>query len=202
MNRNYTSEEVAFLADNVKGTSVKELTKLFNDRFQKNKTYLQISAALRNRKLKSGLDTRFKKGGIPLNKGKKQPGKVSSTSYRKGNVPRNKKEIGHERIDYKGNILIKVAEDGKQSDCWKLKHRLLWERENGPVPKGYVIMFLDQNKENIMLENLLLIDKRVLAVMTVRKMITKNAELNKLAKVNAEVLLKIGDLEKSRKKQR
>lgn len=37
---------------------------------------------------------------------------------------------------------------------WVLYHKYLWEQQNGPVPKGYTIIFLDNDKKHIDIDNL------------------------------------------------
>jgi hypothetical protein len=45
-----------------------------------------------------------------------------------------------------------LDEDGTQhSNTWS---RWEWERKNGPIPKGYVVCYKDEDKENTTLENL------------------------------------------------
>lgn len=109
-----------------------------------------------------GFNTRFKTGGISWNKGKKQQDymsaqaikKSSATRFKKGNTPHNIKYNGHERIDTEGYTLIRVS-----AKKYVLKHRLIWEQANGPIPKSMVLVFKDKNKQNICLENLELITR-------------------------------------------
>lgn len=102
----------------------------------------------------------FKKGFVPANKGKKMPpevyAKCAGTMFKKGQNPINHREVGSERIDRDGYIMIKVAEPNK----WKLKHRLVWEQANGPIPKGYNIQFRDGNKLNLDIDNLYMISRK------------------------------------------
>lgn len=110
-----------------------------------------------------GRKSRFQKGIIPHSKGKKQTEFMSAegiertkaTRFHKGNTPHNHREIGSERITKDGYIEIKIAEPNK----WKLKHRHIWETENGPIPKGMILIFKDNNSQNITTENLQLISK-------------------------------------------
>lgn len=76
--------------------------------------------------------------------------KCSKTTFKKGNIPANKVEIGHERKDVDGYWLVKVAEP----NVFKHKHRVLWEQHYGPIPKGSVVSFIDGNPDNICIENL------------------------------------------------
>jgi len=62
--------------------------------------------------------------------------------------------VGTERRVHSGQYsLIKVAEP----NSWVLKHRLIWEAANGPVPDGHIIAFADGNYHNLALDNLVLL---------------------------------------------
>ena len=104
----------------------------------------------------------IQKGDIPMNKGKNQidymtPEAIArtvATRFKKGNIPHNTNYDGHERISKDGYVEIRVRL-GK----YVLKHNVVWERENGKVPKGYCIWFKDGDRQNIELENLELITR-------------------------------------------
>lgn len=107
-----------------------------------------------------GIPYRFKKGDIPPNKGKKTPShpNMVPTQFKPGQKPPNYKPVGSIRIDSKdGYILIKMAEGMFQ---WKLLHRVIWERMNGPVPHGMLVSFIDGNNQNCKITNLTLITKK------------------------------------------
>lgn len=103
--------------------------------------------------------TRFTKGSVPANKGKKMPpevyAKAAPTMFKKGQMPHNHKPVGSERIDKDGYIMVKVAEPKK----WKQKQRVVWEEAHGPIPNGYNIQFKDGNRQNVSLDNLYIISR-------------------------------------------
>lgn len=103
--------------------------------------------------------TRFHKGQIPPNKGKKVSPevyeKMSHTMFKKGHISENKREVGAERVNVYGYIEIKVAEP----NVWRLKHRIVWERHNGVIPAGYNVQFKNHNTQDCRIENLYLISK-------------------------------------------
>lgn len=103
--------------------------------------------------------TRFHKGHIPTNKGKKVSQeiyeKMSPTMFKKGHINGNKRAIGSERVNVYGYIEIKVAEPNR----WRLKHRLIWEQVNGEIPKGYNVQFKNHNPQDCRIENLYLISR-------------------------------------------
>ena len=103
--------------------------------------------------------TRFHKGQIPPNKGKKVSPevyeKMSPTMFKKGHISENKREVGAERVNVYGYIEIKVAEP----NVWRLKHRIVWEQHNGAIPPGYNVQFKNHNTQDCRIENLYLISK-------------------------------------------
>lgn len=103
--------------------------------------------------------TRFSKGHIPPNKGKKVSPeayeKMSVTMFKKGQVPINHREVGSERVNRDGYIEIKVAEPNK----WRQKQRMVWESHNGKIPAGMNIQFKNHNTQDCRIENLYMISK-------------------------------------------
>jgi len=107
----------------------------------------------------NNIAARFTKGHVAHNKGKKVSPEVYSkmqpTMFKKGQRSHNHKEVGSERIDRDGYIMVKVAEPNR----WRLKHRIIWEQVNGAIPKGYNVQFKNHNPQDCRIENLYLISK-------------------------------------------
>lgn len=103
----------------------------------------------------------FQKGHTPHTKGKRAEewmspeglARSAASRFKKGQRPSTWKPLGSERINVDGYIEVKVAE-GKP---WRHKHRLMWEEEHGAVPDGYMVSFIDGNKQNCALSNLKLV---------------------------------------------
>lgn len=117
-----------------------------------------------NHKIRNGVDCCFKKGHIPANKGTHPPtvGRMAETQFKKGHLPRNTKSVGYERISKDGYIEVRceMKKDRNVGDTnFVLKHRLVWEQANGPIPENHIVIFLDGNKQNCNLENLALISR-------------------------------------------
>ena len=110
-------------------------------------------------KKSASIATRFQKGSIPLNKGKKVSpevySKIQPTMFKKGRTPVNHRDVGAERVNVYGYIEIKVSEP----NTWRLKHRVMWEQVNGTIPMGYNVQFKNHNPLDCRIENLYLISK-------------------------------------------
>jgi hypothetical protein len=190
MKYNYSEENIKFLIENVKGISHKELTKRFNERFSTNLSESALANMKRKLNLTNDLNTKFKKGQTSWNKGRKmspeQYEKCKKTMFQKGNLS-NARPTGDERIDIDGYTYIKV----KQPNKWVLKHRWLYEKEKGEIPKGYNLIFADGNKQNLNLDNLILVSNSELFIMNQKGLYKQDKELTKSGAIVAKVLDKV-----------
>lgn len=187
----YTKEQNEFLKKNVVGRSSQELKEIFNETFQLNLSISQIRVAKKNRGLSSGVDARFKPGNVPFNKGTTGGG-YEPTQFKKGYRPHNAKPVGTEVVNGEGYIVVKVEEPSK----WISKHRLVWEKANGEIPKGHVLIFGDGNRENCQLDNLLLITRKQLAMLNSHNLIKDHADLTKVGIAIVDIYGKIKEREK------
>lgn len=111
------------------------------------------------------IDSRIKKGNVPINKGKKQEEYMSAetiertktTRFQKGIIPHNTK-------DKDGVITIRQDKRGVPykhiritKGKWQEYHRYLWEQANGKIPPKHCVCFKDGNTLNVILDNLQLI---------------------------------------------
>lgn len=192
MAHRYTSEQIAFITENIIGRSRSDLKVLFNTHFDLDLSLSQITGFIKNHKLNSGLDSRFKPGCLPFNKGKKGIGGWEPTQFKKGKKPHNYKPVGTERVNGEGYVDIKVADPNK----WRSKHLVVWEKENGPVPKGYVVIFGDGNRRNFDVNNLILVSRKQLAILNKNKLIQDNAELTRTAIIVADIFSKLSERKK------
>jgi len=125
---------------------------------KKNQEYLNspFSGRMKHGDTK-GLKTRFIKGHIPANKGKKMSPelkkKLQHTFYKKGNLPANTLYNGAITIrkDKRGilNKFIRLA-----LSKWEYLSRYIWEQHNGKIPRGYNIIFKDADTMNCNIDNL------------------------------------------------
>jgi hypothetical protein len=91
----------------------------------------------------TGKATRFQAGQTSWIAGKRLPGHGSPlTKYKRGQTPHNKVDIGSLRVNADGYLQIKLTDTGRSNVDWVAYHRHVWERANGPVPAGSVVVFL------------------------------------------------------------
>ena len=89
-----------------------------------------------------GQGGQFRKGLVPANKGKKFPGRVTPTTFQKGQVSVNTMPIGSYRVNADGFVERKFAQvPGPYTKRWIPVHREIWITANGPIPDGHVIAF-------------------------------------------------------------
>lgn len=201
----YTPEIKQFIADNVKGVKNKDLAAMVNEKFGTNITEAAICSYKCNNGLKSGLDfkrkkgdppnaTSWKKGHVSYNKGKKGlkiPGSEKGW-FKKGDKPKNWTPVGTERVRGDGYVWVKVAEPKK----WRQKQRIVWEAAYGPIPRGHKIIYKDRNRQNVTLENMMLVTDAQLAILHGRGMYTEQPELTEAGVGMAKLIDAINNAER------
>jgi len=105
---------------------------------------------------------RFKKGHPSWNKGMKglyTPGSEKGW-FKKGHLPQTTAPEGDGAIRTR---IDKCHKTGRRRHYkwiriskakWRMLHVVIWERQNGPVPLGHIIVFTDGNEMNCTLSNL------------------------------------------------
>lgn len=187
----WSKEEKEYLKEITPGHHHKEIQELMNKKFNLNLTMNQIKGAIGRYKLNTGLTGQFKKGHTPFNKGMKGicAKGCEKTWFRKGNTPVNHKPVGSERVSVDGYVEIKVAEPNK----WRLKHNIIWEEHNGPIPKGHALIFGDRNTQNLDINNLILVSRKQLLILNRNNLIKNDAELTKTGVIIADLHSKISE---------
>lgn len=132
----------------------------------------------------------FQKGIDPWNKGLnyKLENHMNETSFQAGDKHPRYRPIGSERIDSDDYIFVKVS-DRK----WLPKHRHLWELQNGPLPKNYVVIFGNGNKRDFRPENLLLVSRAQLVVINKNKLIFDDTDLTKTGVIISDLIMKTNE---------
>jgi hypothetical protein len=142
--------------------------RIYNKAYQlglKKSIEFKRSEALIKGLMTKGVSHRFSKGHEPANKGKKwdefmtPEGQKNSlkTTFRKGHLPHNTKsdnEISLRNDDGYLYKYIRVAL-GK----WQPLHVYNWEKVNGKIPEGYIVVFKSPDKMNCDISNLELITR-------------------------------------------
>lgn len=102
---------------------------------------------------RTGRTGQFAPGAAPWSKGRKignNPGSAR-TQFKKGHLPRTWRGAGHEATDAFGYVWMIVDDTNPYTGAATRrvpKHKWLWEKKNGPVPKGHALKCLDGNKAN------------------------------------------------------
>ncbi len=196
----YTSEERQFFLDFIPGHTYKEIQSEFIKQFGWEISISQIKGYMGNHKINNGLTGKFKKGRPAPNKGQKMSlgmyEKCKATMFRKGHIPANHRPVGSERINVCGYTEVKI----KEPKTWRLKHQIVWEEHHGPIPKGKIVIFLNGNKQDIRIDNLALIDKKVNVRLNQNGMRYEEPEITRAAIAVAELMAATGEAKWREKK--
>ena len=202
----YTKEQVDFLMNCIPGNPDKVVLDMFYEKFGILLTEGIIGNFKTKYKVKNGLvGGQFIKGHVSWNKGKKwadfmsEQGQKNSlkTTFKKGNLPANRSEVGTERITKEGYIQVKI-QDGKGNRNWIEKHRLVYENVFGKVPKGQKIIFLDGNRMNCSIDNLKAVSDYENLMMNQQKLYSKNKELTESGILIAKIMCKGNKLKRQK----
>jgi hypothetical protein len=212
----YTPEEIRFIKDNIAGMTRAELADLFNRKFNCVINAGRIKGVLSCHNIQSGKchkytpeEIRFIKDNIAthtyaeLTKLFNRKFNWMITEYRlndflrRHNLRNFKSPIGARRIE-NGYTLIKTA----YPNVWEKKHILIWEKANGPVPEGHVIMFADRNRRNFRLDNLLPVSRKELGVMNKRRLVFPDAVATRAGHQIAKVKILDSEYRQENKRQK
>lgn len=156
----YSALQIEFLRTHC-ALSRKELTQAFNDEFGLSLSVQAIKGTCLRNEIYTGRTGFFLKGNSSWNAGKTGYMGANATSFRKGNIPRNHKPVGHERITIDGFVEVKTQEP----NVFELKSRLIYQQNFGEIPKGMIVKFIDGNQMNFDPSNLTLMSRSELLVL-------------------------------------
>lgn len=189
----YTAEQGLFLKEAYASMSRSALTEAFNVRFGTTLSLIQITAYLKNHRIRSGRGGFFVKGHTPWNHGKKGCTAPNSGQFKPGHTPNNKRRLWSERLSKDGYVEISVPERNPHTGAptrFRPKHVWLWEMEHGPVPKEHALVFKDSNRLNCAIENLMMVKRSELLCLNLHGYNGTNSELKPsvlaLAKLEAK----------------
>lgn len=174
-----------FIFSSMKGVGPREMTGKVNDHFGIAYTIDQMKNFYNRKKLNSGVTGYFAPRHIPWNKGMEgysAPG-TERTRFKPGNLPYQTLPVGSESITKGGYTIVKIA----MPNVWRLKHRIIWEQANGPIPEGMIVIFKDRDKSNFSMDNLMLVSRSQLAIMNHENMWGESPEINESYALVAEL---------------
>ena len=192
----WNKQRLNWLRENAPGRSRKEILELWNKEHPNEQLALnQIVAAMKNKHITNGRDTRFEKGHKSEYGWKKGQRPSVATEFKKGNVPHNQKPIGTISVRTDKNGIpyrwIKIG-DNK----WEMYHRHIWKKTYGEVPSGMVITFKDGNQEHCEINNLALITREEnIAIMNFGMTKNRTAEQFEAIKTITDIGFKIKELQ-------
>lgn len=185
-----------FIKSIAEGKSTAELVEAVNDKFGSGTIGIrQMKAYKKNHGINTGLTGQFEPGHIPVNKGKKMSAEVyakaAPTMFKKGDIPANHMNIGEYTHTTEGYLVRKVQEQGTQWERFEFVHRKVWKEHNGPIPEGKMVSFLDGDKDNCNIDNLVLIDNHENLELNRSKLRFSEAEFTKAGLAVAKVKIAV-----------
>ena len=195
--RKFTAEQEEWLVAH-NHMSASEMSKGINDEFSLSTSPDEIKGWRARTKNPRPTPSKFQKGHTPFSKGKKWDEYMSPesqarsrmTTFRKGDVPHNVQPLGSISI-MSGYWVMKVTNVGNQHQKWKFLHRLLWEKENGPIPKGMNVVFRNGDRSDIRMENLILMNNKEMARYT--PVDDSEPEMQRFSEIIARVAAKVAE---------
>lgn len=193
-----TAEQYEILWANIKDMTYRDQQAFIKEYFGIEVTLLQCKHMRNNHHRFSNRTGWFQKGYVPFNKGKHVwtdgcPESMKRTQFKPGNLPHNTRPIGYERVDKKeGYVFVKVP--GKRKMV--LKHRWVWEQAHGPIPKGYIIIFMNGDRTDCRLENLKMIPQSLNSIRNHNHLAANDKDLSEAGLHIAELIRKRSALER------
>lgn len=210
-----TPEMDCFIREKLKGTGHQAMADLLNETFGTSFTKEQIKNYYARNKLDSGLTGYFEKGHEPENKGKKWDEYMSpegqknsrKTQFKAGHIPHNGGapvgtiRLRRERKNRPGSKPY-YWEKTAQPNVWRLKHQLVWEEHNGPVPEDCIITFANGDTLDYRIENLVLTTKAQNAVRNHLGLKSSDKDTAEAANKIADLRMAIGKAKRTSQKEK
>ncbi|HEA19972.1 hypothetical protein LCGC14_1042730 [marine sediment metagenome] len=154
----FTDAETKFIRDNYLNLPVKSIAaKLGRSGTGVNSRMAQLGLVIPEKLIEKRKQIgRFQKGDELLNKGRKQTDfmrqeaidRTKATRFKKGSKPHNTTYNGHERVSKDGYIEIRTS-----LGVYRHKHVVEWEKANGEVQEGFILVCRSDNKLNFSPDN-------------------------------------------------
>jgi hypothetical protein len=175
----YTDEEFEWLRDNIPGLNIYEVMEAFKRHFGYEISKLKADKFRDKFNVRSGIKTQWGNGQkntfVPP-KGYHAPGSEKGW-FKEGSLPKNTMQLGDIKIGKDGYKYMKVKFTKPSRFGWKLVHHLEWEKHHGLIPKGHVVVFKNQDINDIRIENLEMISRADHARMCQMKLYSKDEEI-------------------------
>jgi len=107
--------------------------------------------------------------------------------------------IGTEFINKNGYRVRKMSNSKNPWERWRYVHRIIWEMHFGPLPKGYMIIFRDGNKQNCRIDNMLLVTRAQGMVMNRYGLYSNDPDLMEFGANTAKLIMKYRSVKKGRR---
>ena len=183
----YSEAEKEFIKEYANGHTRAEIVQAFKEKFGVELRMSQLKGIMKRLDAKTGFTGRFEKGQESRNKGIPMTAEVyekaKATMFKPGHTPKNTVPVGTETIRADGYVRVKVAEP----NVWRMKHIMVWEEANGPVPKKMCITTRDGDRTNTDLSNLRLVERKTLCIKNKQRLSRYTGELNDAATSLAEM---------------
>lgn len=197
----YTDEELDFLREYYMNHTMDETHKAFCEKFGGGYTKAQVKHRIDKCGVDFEKDTKFKKGIVPWNKG--QSIKETRPDIYKKYFGRKRCEtpcgcinqgvpVGTVTQTKKGFYIVKVAEPSK----WIPRAKAVYEEyHNVKLKKGEKLLHLDGDSANDDINNLLLVNNKIICRLNKNGLIFEKGELTKSAAYQQMILQKIKEIE-------
>lgn len=153
----FSPEQEKFITDNYPQLGGEQTTALFNATFNTNRSLRSIMGKARNL-------------GV----------RVSDTTVEANRKFVRRVPVGTIRPDNNGFLRIKLGCDKcNSSSGWVPYQRYIYEQNYGPVPKGYKVIFLDNNNKNFDPSNLMAVPASYCALMAKLKLKSNFSDVSK-----------------------
>lgn len=160
----------------VEGVFYEDLAKAFNLKFQVNLNKSQI----RQKCYALGVKNNYTPGN------------------RKNYKPPLTKPVGAESMDEDGNPIIKVGQPRE----WKKKSHVVYEAHYGEIPENHFIIFLNRNKKDCRIENLVSVSRPTFYRLVHSGLYTENEDITQAGITMALLRQKIAEYEKDARKKK
>lgn len=221
----YTKEQLEYLKEiaEMSGRTNKEITEMFNSKFNQNRTIGAIIGIKSRLNIKSYTRVYTDEQisylrEITPGRTHRAVTKMFNKKYKDNRTESSIKSIVQEngiktgstgrfeKGNLPGNTLPIgteiMREDGyvyvktENPNTWKQKHHIIWEELNGAVPENHVILFGDKDRENFDINNLILASKAQVLQLNRYDLIKEDADLTRTGIIIADIYSKIGQRKK------